>query len=102
MEQDKVALILHELKEKPEISQRLLAKKFQISLGKVNFVLKELSRKGYIKINKFIDEDNKLKYRYILTPEGFQEKVRITKEFIKKKIEEYEKLLEDVDGINRG
>ena len=97
MEQDKLALILHELKENPNISQRSLAKKFNISLGKVNFILKELSKKGYVKIQKFIDSDNKLKYRYILTPQGFQEKVRITKEFIKKKIQEYEKLLKDID-----
>ena len=94
--QELIALILHELKENPEVTQRTLAQKFQISVGKVNFLMKELSKKGYIKIQKFISSDNKLKYRYILTPEGMKEKIRITREFILKKMKEYEKLIEDL------
>ena len=87
--------ILHELTSNPYTSQRSLSEKFNISLGKVNFILKELAKKGYIKVEKFAKSENKLKYRYILTPSGIKAKIKITKEFIKKKMEEYEKLLEE-------
>ncbi len=97
MQPDLKALILHEIQKNSDISQRKLAQKFQISLGKINFILKELSQKGYIKIQKFAKSDNKLKYRYILTPAGMKEKIRITKEFIIKKMKEYEELVKEVE-----
>ncbi len=87
--------VLYELNKKPDNSRRELAKKLNISLGKINFVVNELSKKGYIKITRFVSSRHKARYYYILTPAGIKEKVRLTKEFVKRKMAEYEKLVEE-------
>jgi len=91
--------VLYELNKKPDNSQRELAKKLNISLGKINFVINfvvnELSKKGYIKITRFVSSKHKARYYYILTPVGIREKVSLTRDFVKRKIAEYERLLEE-------
>ena len=66
--------------------------KYCLSIGKVNYIIKALIDIGFIKINNFNNSNKKLTYAYILTPKGMQEKVTITKQFIIKKQQEYDKL----------
>ena len=84
--------LMHIVQENPNISQRQLAKEIGLSIGKVNYCLKALIDIGFVKVDNFNNSNQKLKYAYILTPKGIQQKIIITKEFITKKIEEYEKL----------
>ena len=84
--------LLHILQNKKNLSQRQLANEVGFSVGKVNYCLKALLDIGFIKINNFNESKQKLKYSYILTPKGTKQKIIITKEFIAKKIQEYEKL----------
>jgi len=84
--------LMHILQENPNTSQRELSKKIGLSIGKVNYCLKALKDIGFIKVVNFNNSNQKLKYRYILTSKGIQQKIIITKQFIAKKIQEYEKL----------
>tara|TARA_B100001093_G_scaffold376613_1_gene361793 strand:- start:9764 stop:10069 length:306 start_codon:yes stop_codon:yes gene_type:complete len=84
--------LLHILQNKKNLSQRQLASEISVSVGKVNYCLKALLDIGFIKIDNFKNSNQKLKYRYILTPKGTKQKIIITKNFIEKKIQEYEKL----------
>ena len=95
MEQEELTIkLLNVIHRNPKISQREIAKQLGISIGKTNYVIKALIEKGIIKTYRFLNSKNKWAYKYILTPEGIKEKTRITKEFVKRKMEEYEKLLE--------
>ena len=73
-------------------SQRQIAQNSGLSIGKVNYCLKALVDIGFIKIRNFNNSNKKLNYAYILTPKGIQEKTAITKQFIIKKKQEYDKL----------
>ena len=88
----KMLSIMH---KNPKLSQREISQSIGISVGKTNYIIKSLIKKGLIKTENFLNSKNKWAYRYILTPEGIKEKARITKEFVKRKMEEYEKLLEE-------
>lgn len=89
--------LLKELDKGDRKSQRELAKSLGISLGKLNFVLKALVSKGLVKMENFAQSENKAAYRYILTPEGIREKVKVTQAFIKRKEFEYEKILQEIE-----
>ena len=84
--------LMHIVEKNPNISQRQLAKELNLSTGKVNYCLKALTDIGFIKVVNFKNSSQKLKYAYILTPKGIKQKIIITKQFITKKIQEYEKL----------
>ena len=85
--------ILGILEEEPEISQRELSRRLDMSLGKTNFVLRALLEKGWLKTRNFKNSKNKWAYAYVLTPEGLLEKSRITARYIKHKMNEH-RLLE--------
>jgi EPS-associated MarR family transcriptional regulator len=80
-----------------EASQRKLSQTTGLSIGKVNYCLKALVDIGFIKIKNFHNSNKKLNYAYILTPQGIQEKAVITKQFIIKKKQEYDKLITYID-----
>ena len=84
--------LMHIIEKDGNASQRLISKNSGFSIGKVNYCLKALIDIGFIKIHNFSNSNNKLKYAYILTPKGIQEKTAITKQFIAKKKQEYGKL----------
>ena len=84
--------LLKILSKAPNLTQREMAKKMGISLGKVNYCLSELAKKGFIKINRFKYSRNKIRYIYILTPRGLEEKSGLTISFLKRKILEYEEI----------
>ena len=84
--------LMHIIECDSNASQRYIAKKTGLSTGKVNYCLKALIDIGFIKIHNFNNSNKKLNYAYILTPRGIQEKTAITKKFIIKKKQEYDKL----------
>ena len=88
--------ILRKIQSKPEASQRELAKELGFSLGKINYCIKELNKKGLIKINNFKKSKNKSKYIYILTPKGIAFKTKITINFMKRKMKEYDELSKEI------
>jgi EPS-associated MarR family transcriptional regulator len=93
--------LLKTLEENPGLSQRDLAKRLGISLGKVNFCLNALVEKGSLKINNFRNSNNKLAYAYLLTPSGIEQKARMTVEFLKYKVQEYERLKKEIEELQR-
>lgn len=93
--------ILKLVQENPEISQRDLAVALGISLGKTNFCLKALIEIGWLKASNFKNNKNKLAYMYLLTPKGIEEKAVITGRFLKRKIQEYEKLESEIKLLRK-
>ena len=89
--------ILRKIKNKPQSTQRDLAKDLGLSLGKINYCLKALKAKGLIKIKNFSKNPNKLNYIYILTPKGISEKTKLTLAFMKRKMKEYEELKTELE-----
>ena len=96
LESKEILSILREIKKSPDVTQRELSANLGISLGKVNFLLRALIYKGHIKVHNFKKSNNKYAYLYHLTPEGIQEKMRITYRFLKRKMREYEELEEEI------
>ena len=88
--------ILRKISKEPKINQRDLAKQLGFSLGKINYCIRALKKKGLIKINNFKKNKRKLNYLYNLTPKGVSQKTRITINFMKKKMEEYDKLKKEL------
>lgn len=88
--------ILSSLQENPRISQRDLAKALGVSLGKANYCLQELIKRGLVKARNFQKSDNKRAYAYLLTPKGLEEKARVTVRFLKYKMDEYEILKREI------
>jgi len=84
--------LLRKIEKKPNSTQRELAEELGFSLGKLNYCLKALKRKGLIKINNFKKNPNKLNYLYVLTPKGIGEKTKLTINFMKRKMQEYDEL----------
>lgn len=93
--------ILKELAQDPSLSQRDLAKRLGISLGKANFCLKALIEKGLIKAENFKNNTKKVKYLYLLTPKGIEEKVSLTKCFLQRKLKEHEELEKEIEQLRK-
>ncbi len=88
--------ILREIQKKPNSSQRELAKELGFSLGKLNYCLKALQSKGLIKIQNFKKNPKKINYLYILTPKGISTKTKLTINFMKRKMKEYDQLKSEI------
>ena len=84
--------LLRKIKNNPNSSQRELAEDLGFSLGKLNYCLKALKAKGFIKIQNFQKNPNKINYLYVLTPKGIAEKTKLTINFMKRKLKEYDEL----------
>tara|TARA_B110000971_G_C19564695_1_gene300310 strand:- start:3 stop:299 length:297 start_codon:yes stop_codon:yes gene_type:complete len=89
--------LLRNISKKNNITQRELAKNLGFSLGKLNYCLKALKNKGLIKIENFKSNPNKFNYFYVLTPKGISEKTKLTVNFMKRKMIEYEELKKEID-----
>ena len=89
--------VLRKIKSKPNSSQRELAKDLGFSLGKLNYCLKALKEKGFIKINNFKNNPNKFGYVYMLTPKGIAKKTKLTLDFMKRKMNEYDELRKEIE-----
>ena len=88
--------VLRKIVQKPDSSQRELASELGFSLGKLNYCLKELKKKGFIKIENFKKSKKKLNYLYMLTPSGFTMKKNLTLNFMKIKMKEYDELKKEI------
>ena len=85
--------VLRKIQKTPESSQRELAEELGFSLGKLNYCLKELKKKGFVKLQNFQKQSNKIKYlQYVITPKGISERTKLTINFMKKKLKEYDEL----------
>lgn len=93
--------LLKTLEENPGLSQRDLAKRLGVSLGKINYCLNALIEKGSLKINNFRNNENKMAYAYLLTPRGVEEKARITVHFLQYKMQEFERLRGEIEELKR-
>ena len=88
--------LLRKIKTKPQATQRELAEELGFSLGKLNYCLKALKSKGLIKIENFKKNPNKINYIYILTPKGMAKKTKLTIDFMKRKMKEYDELKKEL------
>ncbi len=91
--------VLHLLEEEPDLTQRELAQKLGISLGGVNYCLKALIDIGHIKVGNFSKNTKKSIYLYLLTPKGIAEKTKLTADFLKRKMAEYNALKKEIDSL---
>ena len=89
--------VLRKIQNKPESTQRELAEDLGFSSGKINYCLNALKSKGLVKISNFKKNPNKVGYIYILTPKGIAEKTKLTINFMKMKMKEYEELKKEID-----
>ena len=92
--------VLRKIKSKPHSSQRELATELGFSLGKLNYCLKSLKEKGFVKIKNFQKDPNKFRYAYILTPKGIAAKTTLTLNFMKRKMQEYDELKLEIEKDN--
>ena len=93
--------LLKRLQDDPNISQRDLAKDLDISLGKVNYCLKGLMEKGWVKARNFRNSKNKLAYAYYLTPHGMEEKARVTLSFLQYRLKQYENMEREIEELRK-
>ena len=93
--------LLCQLMDEPAASLRCLAERFDVSLGKVNYCLRALVDRGLVKANNFRRSDNKLAYAYVLTPAGLEEKSRLTKAFLQRKLVEFEVLQQEIESLRQ-
>ena len=93
--------ILKIVAAEPEISQRQLAERLGVSLGKTNFLIKALLEKGLIKAGNFRRAENKFQYMYLLTPKGFGERIRLTRAYLARKEAEYEALQAEIQALKK-
>ena len=89
--------LLRKINSKPGHSQRKLADDLEFSLGKLNYCIKALKKKGLIKIENFRKNPKKINYIYKLTPKGIAEKTQLTLNFMKRKMEEYDELKKEIE-----
>ena len=98
--QDEIAYKLLKLIEaEPHLSQREIAQKMGVSLGKANYCLKALIDKGFIKFQNFYNNKKKSTYIYFLTPKGIEEKAEVTYRFLQRKIKEYENIKVEIESL---
>jgi len=91
--------VLRKIRNSPNSSQREMAEELGFSLGKLNYCIKSLQEKGLIKIKNFQQQKNKVKYAaYILTPKGIAERTKLTINFMKRKMKEYDELKKELEG----
>jgi EPS-associated MarR family transcriptional regulator len=91
--------VLRALEVNPELSQRQLAAELGVSLGGVNYALKALVERGFVKADNFRKSGNKVAYLYVLTPQGAAEKASLATAFLGRKLEEYEVLREEIESL---
>ena len=99
-QEDTYFRVLRLLKENPDLTQRELAEKLGVSVGSLNYCLKALIEKGWIKVQNFSQSKNKFGYVYILTPRGIAEKAALTSGFLKRKLAEYEAIKAEIESLN--
>ena len=93
--------ILKSLERDSHPTQRQLSNDLGVSLGKINYCLKNLVEKGFIKVNNFRNNKNKIQYSYLLTQKGIEEKAKLTLDFIRIKTQEHDTLKQEAKNMDR-
>jgi len=101
IQEDTYFRVMRILHENPDITQRELAKKLGVSIGGLNYCLKALVERGWVKMQNFQNSKKKFKYVYLLTPQGIAEKVKLTSCFIERKKQEYEALKAEIESLHQ-
>ena len=91
--------LLQLLEENPRLSQRELSREMGVALGKVNFCLTALVEKGCVKLENFKGSTKRIRYAYMLTPDGLEEKLRLTYFFLKRRLSEYSEIKEQINEL---
>ena len=91
--------VLRALEANPELSQRQLAAELGVSLGGVNYALKALVERGFVKADNFRKSGTKVAYLYVLTPRGIAEKSSLAAAFLGRRLEEYEVLRQEIEAL---
>ena len=92
--------VLRKIQKDKQTSQRKLAEELGFSLGKLNYCLKALQKKGLVKLQNFSKQSNKINYlRYVITPKGISERTKLTINFMKRKMKEYDELKRELKRI---
>jgi len=99
MSEERHLRALRVLEKQPELTQRELAAELGVSVGAANYCLKALAERGWIKLENFHKNPNKLGYLYLLTPKGFAAKAALTSRFLKTKLEEYARLKIEIESL---
>ena len=100
IQEDTYFRVMRILQENPDFTQRELAEKLGVSVGGLNYCLKALMDKGWVKMQNFQNSKNKFKYVYLLTPQGIAEKVALSSRFLKRKMEEYDALKVEIEALD--
>jgi len=98
---EEILKVLRMLKDNPEMTQRELSSRLGLSLGKTNFLMRAVIRRGLVKVQNFKNSQNKNAYLYYLTPSGLEEKTKTTYFFLKRKMREYEELEEEIRQLRK-
>jgi len=93
--------LLRYLDDHPEASQRELAHHLGVSVGKINYCIRALISRGWVKMRNFRGSKNKLAYAYVLTPKGLDEKISVTSQFLRRKIAEYDAVSDEIERLRR-
>jgi EPS-associated MarR family transcriptional regulator len=93
--------LLKEIEKNPESTQRSLAGKLDVSLGKVNYVLTGLIKKGIVKAQRLKTDPQNIRWSYLLTPQGIQEKFQITKNYLDNRLKEFEEIQREIDELKK-
>ena len=94
---DKQFEVLRKLHKNSKLTQRKLADELGYSLGKLNFILNELKKKGMEKYKNFKNNENKINYLYVLTPKGVTKKTKLLYKFMERKLKEYDELKNEIE-----
>lgn len=98
---EKTLHVLKEIEHNPQVTQRDLAQKLEISLGKLNFLINSLIDKGIIEAKNFKNAKNKFAYMYLLTPQGIKIKLQLTQKFFAWKLQEFERLKQEIEYFKK-
>jgi len=93
--------LLNLLQEEPKLTQREMNRKMGVSLGKINYCISALTKKGMIKVERFKKAENKSAYMYRLTPKGLEEVANLTISFLKIRIAEYDKIKKEIKSLSK-
>jgi len=93
--------LLRQIADERSASQRVLADRLGVSVGKINYCLRAIVDKGWVKVNNFRRADNKWTYSYLLTPSGVAAKMRLTRAFLERKEREFEQLQVEIERLRQ-
>jgi len=93
--------VIKELEENPSHTQRSLAQKLNVSLGKVNYILSGIVEKGIIRAKRLKNSPDKIRWQYLLTPQGMKEKIKITHEYLTRRVKEFEQIQKEIEELKK-